>query len=201
MKEYIADRKLAKELYKRTRKLYKRYKYGTAMMWCMLLCMVVLNLWMIQRTESMEHITAALLLGLGPDVILIIAAVLARAAAVSGGREVLMGRAAERCFFLDQSFVLEYVPNVHETTVYESVRFDMKYEDIERIVEEEKFGRLTIYGAYKVSKYRMKDSEKGMDSYIVLDMPLYVYGYYREFSEVKNMLLHQLAQHEGNMED
>ena len=173
MKEYIADRKAGKELYKRTRKLYKRYKYGTAIMWCMLLCMVVLNLWMIQRTESMEHITAALMLGLGPDVILIIAAVLARAA-------------------LDQSFVLEYVPNVHETTVYESVRFDMKYEDIERIVEEEKFGRLTIYGAYKVSKYRMKDSEKGMDSYIVSDMPLYVYGYYREFSEVKNRL-HQIV--------
>ena len=140
----------------------------------------------------MEHITAALMLGLGPDVILIIAAVLARAAAVSGGREVLMSRVAERCFFLDQSFVLEYVPNVHETTVYESVRFDMKYEDIERIVEEEKFGRLTIYGAYKVSKYRMKDSEKGMDSYIVSDMPLYVYGYYREFSEVKNRL-HQIV--------
>ena len=184
MKEYIADRQSGKELY--------RYKYGTAIMWCMLLCMVVLNLWMIQRTESMEHITAALLLGLGPDVILIIAAVLARAAAVSGGREVLMSRVAERCFFLDQSFVLEYVPNVHETTVYESVRFDMKYEDIERIVEEEKFGRLTIYGAYKVSKYRMKDSEKGMDSYIVSDMPLYVYGYYREFSEVKNRL-HQIV--------
>ena len=184
MKEYIADRQSGKELY--------RYKYGTAIMWCMLLCMVVLNLWMIQRTESMEHITAALMLGLGPDVILIIAAVLARAAAVSGGREVLMSRVAERCFFLDQSFVLEYVPNVHETTVYESVRFDMKYEDIERIVEEEKFGRLTIYGAYKVSKYRMKDSEKGMDSYIVSDMPLYVYGYYREFSEVKNRL-HQIV--------
>ena len=140
MKEYIADRQSGKELY--------RYKYGTAIMWCMLLCMVVLNLWMIQRTESMEHITAALMLGLGPDVILIIAAVLARAAAVSGGREVLMSRVAERCFFLDQSFVLEYVPNVHETTVYESVRFDMKYEDIERIVEEEK---------YSFEYYFMKD--------------------------------------------
>ena len=148
MKEYIADRKSGKELYKRTRKLYKRYKYGTAIMWCMLLCMVVLNLWMIQRTESMEHITAALMLGLGPDVILIIAAVLARAAAVSGGREVLMSRVAERCFFLNQSFVREYVPNVHETTVYESVRFDMKYEDIERIVEEEK---------YSFEYYFMKD--------------------------------------------
>ena len=140
MKEYIADRQSGKELY--------RYKYGTAIMWCMLLCMVVLNLWMIQRTESMEHITAALLLGLGPDVILIIEAVLARAAAVSGGREVLMSRGAERCFFLNQSFVLEYVPNVHETTVYESVRFDMKYEDIERIVEEEK---------YSFEYYFMKD--------------------------------------------
>lgn len=96
----------------------------------------------------MEHITAALLLGLGPDVILIIAAVLARAAAVSGGREVLMSRGAERCFFLNQSFVREYVPNVHETTVYESVRFDMKYEDIERIVEEEK---------YSFEYYFMKD--------------------------------------------
>ena len=32
---------------------------------------------------------------------MIISAVLARAAVVSGGREVLMGRVAERCFFLD----------------------------------------------------------------------------------------------------
>ena len=32
---------------------------------------------------------------------MIISAVLARAAVVSGGREVLMSRGAERCFFLD----------------------------------------------------------------------------------------------------
>ena len=34
---------------------------------------------------------------------------------------------------------------------------------------------------------------KDMDFYIVSDMPLYVYGYYREFSEVKNRL-HQVVQ-------
>lgn len=28
MKEYIADQKTGKALYKRTKKLYKRYKYG-----------------------------------------------------------------------------------------------------------------------------------------------------------------------------
>ncbi|HIT99664.1 MAG TPA: hypothetical protein IAD12_05370 [Candidatus Copromorpha excrementavium] len=39
----------------------------------------------------------------------------------------------------------------------------------------------------------MRDSEKDMDFYIVSDMPLYVYGYYREFSEVKNRL-HQVVQ-------
>lgn len=32
-----------------------------------------------------------------------------------------------------------------------------------------------------------------MDFYIVSDMPLYVYGHYREFSEVKNRL-HQVVQ-------
>lgn len=96
---------------------------------------------------------------------------------LSGGREVLMSRLAEKCFFTDGSFVLEYVPNAHETTAYECIRFKFDYQDIRQIVDEERFGRLALYGAYKVYKYRTRNSENGMDSYMISDMPLYVYGY------------------------
>ena len=119
---------------------------------------------------------------------LLACAVLVRAAAISGGREVLMSRLAERCFFTDDSFVLEYIPNPHETTAYECIRFQMKHRELLKAVCEERFGRLALYGSYRVFKYRRQDSENGMDSYVISDMPLYVYGYYREFDTIKERL-------------
>lgn len=91
--------------------------------------------------------------------------------------------------FTEESFILEYVPNAHETTAYEYIRFKMDYQDIRDIVNEEKFGRLALYGSYTVYKYRTRDSVKGMDLYVVSDMPLYVYGYYNEFDEIRNRLI------------
>lgn len=105
---------------------------------------------------------------------LLACAVLVRAAAISGGREVLMSRLAERCFFTDDSFVLEYIPNPHETTAYECIRFQMKHRELLKAVCEERFGRLALYGSYRVFKYRTQDLENGMDSYVISDMPLYV---------------------------
>ena len=37
-------------------------------------------------------------------------------------------------------------------------------------------------------KYRTQDLENSMDSYVISDMPLYVYGYYREFDTIKERL-------------
>lgn len=177
MKEYIADQKTGKALYKRTKKLYKRYKYGMLVMALILLIMIVSNIRMLMRAENMSQISEIMILVLAEDVLFLIVAALARAFAISGGREVLMSRLAEKCFFTDGSFVLEYVPNAHETTAYECIRFKFDYQDIRQIVDEERFGRLALYGAYKVYKYRTRNSENGMDSYMISDMPLYVYGY------------------------
>lgn len=186
MKEYIADQKTGKALYKRTKKLYKRYKYGTLVMALILLVMIVSNVRMLLRAENMSQVSEIMILVIGEDVLFLIAAALARAFAISGGREVLMSRLAEKCFFTDRSFVLEYVPNAHETTAYECIRFKFDYGDIQKIISEEKLGRLALYGPYKVYKYRTRDSEKGMDSYMITDMPLYIYGYYKDFEEIKS---------------
>ena len=188
MKEYIADQKTGKALYKRTKKLYKRYKYGMLVMALILLIMIVSNIRMLMRAENMSQISEIMILVLAEDALFLIVAALARAFAISGGREVLMSRLAEKCFFTDGSFVLEYVPNAHETTAYECIRFKFDYQDIRQIVDEERFGRLALYGAYKVYKYRTRNSENGMDSYMISDMPLYVYGYYKEFDEIKSRL-------------
>lgn len=188
MKVYIADRKSGKQLYKRTKKLYKRYKYGMLLMTVILLIMIALDLWMIWRTEGRGNLGETMILCFGADILFIIAVMLVRAAAISGGREVLMSRLAERCFFTDDSFVMEYIPNPHETTAYECIRFQMKQQGILKAVHEEKFGRLALYGSYRVFKYRTRDSENGMDSYMISDMPLYVYGYYREFDAIKERL-------------
>ena len=54
MKEYIADQKTGKALYKRTKKLYKRYKYGMLVMALILLIMIVSNIRMLMRAENMS---------------------------------------------------------------------------------------------------------------------------------------------------
>lgn len=188
MKEYIADPKIGKALYKRTKKLYKRYKYGMPVMLLILAVMVIVDIRMLMRSENESQIGEILILAAGVDIFFLLAAALVRAAAISGGREVLMSRLAERCFFTEDSFVLEYVPNAHETTAYESIRFQMNYRDIRQIQDEEKLGRAALYGPYQVYKYRTRNSENGMDSYVISDMPLYIYGYYMEFDEIKRRL-------------
>ena len=144
MKEYVADQKTGKALYKRTKKLYKRYKYGMLVMALILLVMIVSNVRMLMRAENMSQISEIMILVLAEDVLFLIVVALARAFAISGGREVLMSRLAEKSFFTDGSFVLEYVPNTHETTAYECIRFKFDYQDIRQIVDEERFGRLAL---------------------------------------------------------
>lgn len=188
MKEYIADKKLGKKLYYQKRKLYKRYKIGMIIMVVFLLLMIVINLRNVQEAENNYQIVEILFVGIGFDIVFVIGACLARALAISGGREVMMSRLSEKCMFTDNHFVLEYVPHVHETTEYERIQFQIKYSDIEKIEEEDLVGRLAIYGAYKTLKYRTVNSEERVDSYIVSDMPLYVYGYYEEFDSLKKEL-------------
>lgn len=192
MKEYVADQKTGKALYKRTKRLYKRYKYGMLVMVLILLIMIVSNVRILMRVENISQISEIMILILGEDVLFLLVAALVRALAISGGREVLMSRLAEKCFFTEGSFVLEYVPNAHETTAYECIRFKFDYQNIQQIVNEEQFGRLALYGPYKVYKYRTRNSERGMDSYVISDIPLYVYGYYKEFDEIKTKLLHEV---------
>lgn len=188
MKEYVADKKIGKVLYKRTKKSYKRYKYGMLIMAIVLLIMIISNVRILMRAENISQISEIMILLIGVDVLFLFPMAFARAFAISGGREVLMSRLAERCFFTDKSFILEYVPNAHETTAYEYIQFKFDYQNIHRIVDEERFGRLVLYGSYEVYKYRIRDSKKGMDSYTISDMPLYVYGYYKEFDEIKDRL-------------
>lgn len=188
MREYIADKKLGKKLYHQKRKLYKRYKIGMIAMLVFLLLMILLNLRNVQEAESNYQMIEILFVGIGFDVVFIIGACFARALAISGGREVLMSRMSEKCMFTDDYFVLAYVPHVHETTQYERIQFQIRYSDIEKIEEEDLVGRLAIYGAYKTLKYRTVNSEERVDSYMVSDMPLYVYGYYEEFDSLKKEL-------------
>lgn len=190
MKEYIADQKIGKTLYKRTKKLYKRYKYGMLVIALIIAVMIVSNVRMLLRAENMSQIPEIMILVIGEDILFLLAVAIVRALAISGGREVLMSRLAEKCFFTEESFVLEYVPNAHETTAYECIKFKFDYKDIRQIINEEQFGRLALYGPYTVYKYRTRDSESGMDSYVISDMPLYVYGYYKEFDQIKNKLFH-----------
>lgn len=49
MKEYIADQKIGKTLYKQTKKLYKRYKYGMFVIALIITVMLVSNIKMLQK--------------------------------------------------------------------------------------------------------------------------------------------------------
>lgn len=185
MQEYISDRKIGKKLYRKTRKLYKRYKIASIVMFIILAIMVIINLWLVQKAENSYQIAENLFIGLGFDIVFVIGAFLARAFAISGGRDVLMSRVAEKCIFTDKYFILEYVPHSHETTEYQCIQFKIKYEDIKKIIDEDFLGRFSIYGTYMTFKYRTIGSETGMDSYTVSDMPIYVYGHYKEFDMLK----------------
>ena len=98
MKEYTADQKTGKALYKRTKKLYKRYKYGTFIMLLLLLVMVICNIRMLMRAEDMSQVPEIMILVVGEDILFLIAAAVVRAFAISGGREVFMSRLVEKCF-------------------------------------------------------------------------------------------------------
>lgn len=188
MQEYIADKEIGKKLYRQKRKLYKRYKIGMVSMTVFLLVMLFINFILVQKAENMYQIIENLFIGIGIDVFFVIGAGLSRALAISGGREVMMSRVREKCVFTEHYFILEYVPHVHETTEYECIQFRIKYRDIQKMIDEDMLGRLAVYGEYETLKYRTINSEQHMTSYMVSDMPLYVYGYYREFDFIKREL-------------
>lgn len=188
MKEYVADQKIGKALYRRVKKSYKRYTYGMLVFACIVLIMLICNASLLMRAEDASQIPEIMIFVLGEDGLFFIALALVRALAISGGRKALLSRLAEKCYFTDASFILEYVPRPTETTEYELIQFEFEYRNIQKVVDEDRLGRLALYGTYNVFKYRTSFAKGDADWCTISDMPLYVYAYYEEFDEIKSRM-------------
>ncbi len=189
MKEYVADKKLGKKLYRLKRKNFKRYKIGLLVSLVMLFIIVSINILLAGKGESSTQSLENVIVGIGFCIIPFFIGILAYALAITGGREVLMSRIEERCIITKEQILVQYIPNPHETTVYKKIVFQINREDIDKIVEEERYGRMVIYGHYRMLKYRNINDQMAAESLYITDMPLYIYGYYKDFNAMKTELL------------
>lgn len=143
---------------------------------------------LFRRMEHPSQFGEILVLALAVDGLYLIAAALVRALAISGGREILMARAAESCSFTERALIIEYVPNVRESAQYNRIRYILPYFRIRTIEEERDKGRIVLYGTYEVTKYRKRANEPDTH-FIVSDLPIFLYEYYPEFEEIRARLM------------
>lgn len=189
MQEFVADKKIGKKLYKQKRKQYARYKTGMTAAALLVIGLIAVNFFILMHASDSRQVLEGLLIGIGFDVVFFIGICFARALAVSGGREVLMSRMAERCWFTEEAFILEYIPGMHERAGCKKIQYRMEYRDMEKVTDDSVHGRMALFGKYTVLKYQELDENRASDSYEVSDMPVYIYEYYKDYDLLKNKLM------------
>lgn len=188
VRTFVADPKMGRSIWKRIRKEFRRYQYGHQVIG-LILGLMLLQTWLLfRRMEHPSQFEGILILALALDSFYLIAAALVRALAVSGGREVLMARTAESCSFTERALIIKYVPNIRELARYDRIRYTLPYFRIREVKEEWNKCRIVLYGTYEAAKYRKGENEPDTCS-VVSDQPLFLYGYYPEFEEIRARLM------------
>lgn len=188
VRTFVADPKMGRSIWKQIRKQFRRYQYGHQVICLILGLMLGTDVVLFRRMEHPSQFGEILVLALAVDGLYLIAAALVRALAVSGGREILMARAAESCSFTERTLIIEYVPNVRELARYDRIRYTLPYFRIREVKEEWNKCRIVLYGTYEVAKYRKGENEPDTCS-VVSDQPLFLYEYYPEFEGIRTRLM------------
>lgn len=188
VRTFVADPKWGKSIWKQIRKQFRRYQYGHQAICLILGHMLGTDVALFRRMEHQSQFGEILVLALAVDGLYLIAAALLRALAISGGREILMARAAESCSFTERALIIEYVPNARESAQYNRIRYTLPYFRIREVKEEWNKCRIVLYGTYEVAKYRKGENEPDTCS-VVSDQPLFLYEYYPEFEGIRTRLM------------
>lgn len=155
MREFVANKKEEKKLYKKCRKNYKRYKIGSVITCLLIAAIILFDIIMVSRGESTREMAEIMIVCLCFDIFFGIGTAIVWEAAISGGREVLMNRLEEKCTFFDDHFEIDYVPNpAIKISEYKHVALRMFYENVTSVDDELKdHGRLALSGKYEILKY------------------------------------------------
>ncbi len=190
MQEFTASVKNEKKLYRKVRKKYRRWVVGNiGVMICIGLMVAIFAL--IINKSGAEFTLDILVVGIGVCFIPLLIALFCRALAVSGGREVLLNRLADKVVLTEKYLFMEYVPHARETVEFDYVRYRMKYEDIEMLEYQEEKGRLKIAGYYQILRYRQIKFGETPDNFVVENVtnrPFYLYAHYDSFDECMKLI-------------
>lgn len=187
MREFTADRKVGKKLYKRCRKNYKRYRVGSIITLILIAAIVIFDAMMVSHGENAREMAEIMIVCLCFDIVFFIVTAIVWAAAVSGGRDVLMNRLSEKCTFYDDRFEIEYVPNpAVETSEFKRIVFKMPYGNVTGVSDEvRERGKLVISGRYEILKYRSSDMwDSKVERTVEYNLPISIYAYYIDFEEM-----------------
>lgn len=189
---YTATPARAKALARRIRRLYRRWPIGLGILFLSLAGIAGLNLFLAGKAGP-GAAAEALLLGLVPDVLLGITALLGWALAVSSGRlAVRFSHQSERCTLTGDALVWEYRPAPAERSEYARVVWRMPYRTVTRVLDEPRLGRLVLYGDYTMEYYGSPQDTAPLCTTPAVDSPLLLHGYFEDFDQLKADLLCRL---------
>lgn len=192
LRTYTATPALAKALARRTRRMYRRWPIGLGILFLSLAGIVGVNLFLAGKAGP-GAAAEALLLGLVPDVLLGITALLGWALAASSGRlAVRFPHQSEHCTLTGDALVWEYRPAPAERSAYARVVWRMPYHTVTRVLDEPRLGRLVLYGDYTMEYYGSQQDAAPLRTAPAVDSPLLLHGYFEDFDQLKADLLRRL---------
>jgi len=183
MEEFVVNEEIERELEKKVRKKFKRWKTGR---WIVLLLFVIIAgiAVILGIRASKLDAMAVIMVSIIFVPLIIIFPTAAYSFAISGGRDILLARAGEKVYLDATQLRNVFAPKAQQTTDAVSLEIHVPYDKIIEMQWNADMCRLEITAEYKhiQTKYGFRKEQ------LISDKPVILYGYFESMEKMMDLL-------------
>lgn len=189
MNEYIASNKKEKEIAKKVRKKYKRWKTGRWIIFALaILVIFIITNTAIRSIDQLrggsDGIIGFIFVIIGFSLLPFIAMLIVYAISIGGGRDILFARSAEKVYIDPTQLKNVFTPNFKQVTNADSVEICVPYDKIREMHWNAELCRLEISAEYKYITFKNNVANEQ----VVNNKPVIIYGYFGSMDKMMNQL-------------
>jgi uncharacterized membrane protein len=189
MDEYVASNKKEKEISKKIRKKFKRWKVGR---WFVLAIALLVSFSIIntairgadQLNGGFDGITGFIFAIIGFSLLPFIAMLIVYAISIGGGRDILFARSAEKVYLDSKQLRNVFTPNFKQVTNADSVEICVPYDKIREMCWNAELCRLEITAEYKYILFK----NNAANEQVINNKPVILYGYFGSMEKMLNQI-------------